>query len=164
MKCPACHYDDTKVIDSRVAPDGITIRRRRQCLRCGLRFSTREEMEILDLTIIKRDGRKEAYSREKLTVGLRKALEKRPIGEDDFKKLISNIERDIQLKKQNEIKSSEIGEIVIKRLARVDEVAYIRFASVYKSFKDAKTFQKELARFTSRKRNSSTKRKNINKY
>ena len=108
-------------------------------------------MELLDLTVIKRDGRKEAYSREKLAAGLRKALEKRPITADEFKKLVSNIEKDIQLKKKDEIKSSEIGEIVIKRLAKLDEVAYIRFASVYKSFKDVKTFQRELAKFTSKK-------------
>ncbi|MFH0819953.1 MAG: transcriptional regulator NrdR [bacterium] len=151
MKCPACHHFDTKVIDSRVATDGITIRRRRQCQKCSFRFSTREEMELLDLTVIKRDGRKEAYSREKLATGLRKALEKRPITADEFKKLVSNIEKDIQLKKKDEIKSSEIGEIVIKRLAKLDEVAYIRFASVYKSFKDVKTFQRELAKFTSKK-------------
>lgn len=151
MKCPACHHFDTKVIDSRVTTDGITIRRRRQCQKCGFRFSTREEMELLDLTIIKRDGRKEAYSREKLAAGLRKALEKRPITADEFKKLVSNIEKDIQLKKKDEIKSSEIGEIVIKRLAKLDEVAYIRFASVYKSFKDVKTFQRELAKFALRK-------------
>lgn len=151
MKCPACHHFDTKVIDSRVATDGITIRRRRQCQKCSFRFSTREEMELLDLTVIKRDGRKEAYSREKLAAGLRKALEKRPITADEFKKLVSNIEKDIQLKKKDEIKSSEIGEIVIKRLAKLDEVAYIRFASVYKSFKDVKTFQRELAKFTSKK-------------
>jgi transcriptional repressor NrdR len=152
MKCPACHHFDTKVIDSRVATDGITIRRRRQCQKCSFRFSTREEMELLDLTITKRDGRKETYSREKLAAGLRKALEKRPITADEFKKLISNIEKDIQLKKKDEIKSSEIGEIVIKRLAKVDEVAYIRFASVYKSFKDVKTFQRELAKLTSKKK------------
>lgn len=158
MKCPACHHFDTKVIDSRLAIDGITIRRRRQCQKCGFRFSTREEIEILDLTVIKRDGSKEAYSGEKLTAGLKKALEKRPITVDDFKKLVSNIERDIQLKKKNEIKSNEIGEIIIKRLAKVDEVAYIRFASVYKSFKDAKTFQKELAKFTTKKKNNFSKK------
>lgn len=158
MKCPACHHFDTKVIDSRLAIDGITIRRRRQCQKCRFRFSTREEIEILDLTVIKRDGSKEAYSREKLTSGLKKALEKRPITVDDFKKLVSNIERDIQLKKKNEIKSNEIGEIIIKRLAKVDEVAYIRFASVYKSFKDAKTFQKELAKFTTKKKNNFSKK------
>lgn len=158
MKCPACHHFDTKVIDSRLAIDGITIRRRRQCQKCGFRFSTREEIEILDLTVIKRDGSKEAYSGEKLTAGLKKALEKRPITVDDFKKLVSNIERDIQLKKKNEIKSNEIGEIIIKRLAKVDEVAYIRFASVHKSFKDAKTFQKELAKFTTKKKNNFSKK------
>ena len=163
MKCPACHHFDTKVIDSRVASDGITIRRRRQCQRCGFRFSTLEEMEILELTVIKRNGSKEAYSRDKLAAGLKKALEKRPITADDFKKLISNIERDIQLKKRDEIKSSEIGEIVIKRLAKVDEVAYIRFASVYKSFKDAKTFQRELAKFTIQKKKFRQKPKKAKK-
>ena len=152
MKCPACHHLETKVIDSRIASDGLAIRRRRECLKCSFRFSTREEVEILNLTVVKRDGHKEPYSREKLERGLRRALEKRPITNDEFKKLVNNVERDIQIRSRDEIKSSQIGEIVMKRLKKVDQVAYIRFASVYQSFKDAKTFQQELNRLFKKKK------------
>jgi transcriptional repressor NrdR len=140
MKCPICYFEDTKVIDSRVASDGLSIRRRRECEKCGFRFSTFEEMEILDLTVVKRDGKKELYNREKLISGLRKALEKRPIDDDGFKKLVHNIEKDIQQLRKNEINSEEIGAIVMKHLKDADIVAYIRFASVYESFDDAKDF------------------------
>jgi transcriptional repressor NrdR len=158
MRCPACYHIDTKVVDSRVASDGITIRRRRECLKCSFRFSTREEVEILDLMIVKRDGHKEAYIREKLESGLKRAFEKRSITDDDFKRLINNIERDIQVKAKNEIKSSQIGEIIMKRLKRVDQVAYIRFASVYQSFKDAADFRLELNKLKRKKRRGGKKR------
>jgi transcriptional repressor NrdR len=144
MKCPACHHTDTKVTDSRLINEGMAIRRRRECLECGFRFSTYEEVEILNLTVIKRDGRTEPYNKEKLELGLRKAFEKRPITHDEFKRLVNHIERDIQLDQKGEMKSSRIGEIIMKHLKRVDAVAYIRFASVYRSFKDAQTFQREL--------------------
>jgi len=144
MKCPACNFDDTKVVDSRVATDGFSIRRRRECLKCNFRFSTYEEMEILNLTIVKRDARRETYSRDKLVKGLKRALEKRPITEDTFKKLINRIERDLQLLGKSEITSEQLGQAVMKELRKVDQVAYIRYASVYESFKDAQTFQKEL--------------------
>jgi len=144
MKCPACHHVDSKVTDSRLINEGMAIRRRRECLKCKFRFSTYEEVEILNLTVIKRDGRKEPYSKEKLESGLRKSFEKRPITQDEFKKLINSIERDVQLEGRSEIKSSRMGEIIMKHLRKVDDVAYIRFASVYRSFKDAKTFQREL--------------------
>ncbi len=144
MKCPICYYQDTKVVDSRVASDGLSIRRRRECLKCGFRFSTYEEIIILDLSIVKRDGRKEAYSREKLVRGLKKALEKRPITEDKFKKLVNGIERDLQVLKKSEVTSDQIGQIVMKQLKKADQVAYIRFASVYQSFKDVQTFRREL--------------------
>lgn len=144
MKCPVCYYHDTKVIDSRVASDGLSTRRRRECLKCNFRFSTFEEMEILDIAIVKRDGKKESYSREKLVKGLKKALEKRPITDDNFKKLVHLIERDLQAERKNEITSGEIGQIVMKYLKKFDQVAYIRFASVYESFKDAHTFRREL--------------------
>lgn len=145
MKCPVCHYPETKVTDSRETEEGLITRRRRQCLRCSFRFSTYEEVEILDLMVIKRDGSREPYGRLKIIKGLRKALEKRPLTEDSFKKLVSGIERDIQLKvKGGEITSMQLGEIVMKHLRRVDQVAYIRFASVYQSFKDAKAFLQEL--------------------
>lgn len=144
MKCPICYYHDTKVIDSRVATDGLSIRRRRECLKCEFRFSTYEEIELLDLVIVKRDGRREAYSREKLTSGLKKALEKRAITEDKFKKLVHNIEKDLQRLQKPEITSRQIGAVVMKGLKKFDQVAYIRYASVYESFKDAHEFRKEL--------------------
>ncbi|MEA3398199.1 MAG: transcriptional regulator NrdR [Patescibacteria group bacterium] len=144
MKCPICYYQDTKVIDSRVASDGLSIRRRRECLKCGFRFSTYEEIEILDLLIVKRDGRKENYSREKLIKGLSKSLEKRPITKDKFKKLVNAIERDLQKLRQSEITSNQAGQIVMKHLKKTDQIAYIRFASVYQSFKDVQTFHREL--------------------
>ncbi|MBI4280582.1 transcriptional repressor NrdR [Candidatus Uhrbacteria bacterium] len=144
MRCPICNYQDTKVIDSRMASDGMSIRRRRECERCDYRFSTMEEMELLDLMVVKRDGRREPYSREKLERGLRKALEKRQYTDLEFQKLIHSIERDVQKKKRNELRSSEIGEMVMNRLRSFDKVAYIRFASVYRAFEDVKTFQQEL--------------------
>jgi transcriptional repressor NrdR len=144
MRCPACYYEDSKVIDSRVASDGLSIRRRRECLKCGFRFSTYEEVEILDLVVVKRDGRKESYSREKVTKGLKRALEKRPVTDDNFKKLINLIERDLQILRKNEVTTDQIGQIVMKNLKRFDQVAYIRFASVYESFKDAHEFRREL--------------------
>lgn len=144
MKCPICYFPDTKVVDSRVAPDGLSIRRRRECLKCSFRFSTYEEIELLDLIIVKRDGRREAYNREKMVGGLRKSCEKRPITEDLFKKLIHSIERDLQRLKKAEVTSRQIGQMVMKNLKKLDPVAYIRYASVYESFKDAQEFQKEL--------------------
>jgi transcriptional repressor NrdR len=145
MKCPVCNYKETKVVDSRVASDEITIRRRRECLKCGFRFSTYEQVELLDLTVIKRDGYKESYSRDKVEKGLRKAFEKRPILEEAFKILINKVERSIQALKKGEITSQEIGEIIMRELKKKDLVAYIRFASVYRAFEDLETFKKEIA-------------------
>lgn len=151
MRCPACHHEDTRVNDSRLVSDGMAIRRRRECSKCGFRFSTYEEVEILNLTVTKRDGRGEPYSKDKLEAGLKKAFEKRPITHDEFKRLVNKIERDIQMAGKDEIKSSEIGEIIMRNLKRKDQVAYIRFASVYRSFKDAKTFQQELKKLINKK-------------
>ncbi|MCX6740130.1 MAG: transcriptional regulator NrdR [Candidatus Parcubacteria bacterium] len=152
MKCPVCNYQETKVVDSREGSDGITIRRRRECLKCGFRFSTYEQVELLELTVIKRDGRKEAYEREKLENGLKKAFEKRPIGGEDFRILVNKIERNIQARKKNEITSQEVGELVTKELKKKDPVAYIRFVSVYRSFKDLETFQREINSVFNKKR------------
>lgn len=146
MNCPICNKKDTKVIDSRLIGEGFSIRRRRACDKCSYRFSTIEEIEILDLVVIKRDGRRENYSRDKMIRGLRTSLEKRPYLEDEFQKLVRDIERDIQKINQNEITSKDIGEIVMKKIKSFDQVAYIRYASVYRSFKDVKTFQAELNR------------------
>jgi transcriptional repressor NrdR len=159
MKCPICYYPDTKVIDSRTAGDGLSIRRRRECLKCGFRFSTYEEIEILDLVIVKRDGHKENYSREKMTKGLKKALEKRPITKDKFKKLIHLIERDLQKLKKPEVTSNKVGEVIMRQLKKVDKVAYIRFASVYESFKDAQTFRRELNKLLKTKKNNNKNNK-----
>lgn len=145
MRCPNCQNEDTKVVDSRPVEDGSAIRRRRECDKCGFRFSTYEEMEILDLSVIKKDGRKELYSREKLERGLRRAFEKREHTDQSMRKLVSGIEQEIQKKaKEGEIKSLEIGEIVMKKIKKVDKVAYIRFASVYRQFEDVDEFEKEL--------------------
>lgn len=144
MKCPVCYHQDTKVVDSRVATDGFSIRRRRECLKCGFRYSTYEELEILELVVVKRDGRRENYNREKLTRGLKRALEKRPITDEVFKKLVHAIERDLQVSGKNEVTSHQIGSIIMKNLKKIDKVAYIRFASVYQSFKDLAEFKKEL--------------------
>ncbi len=152
MKCPVCYFADTKVVDSRVASDGLSIRRRRECLKCGFRFSTYEEVEILDLTVVKRDGRKESYVRDKLIKGLKSAFEKRPITEEKFKKLINLIERDLQAIRKNEILSEQIGQIVMKQIKKIDQVAYIRFASVYQSFKDAQSFKRELNKLIKNKK------------
>jgi transcriptional repressor NrdR len=158
MKCPICYHDDTKVIDSRVAVDGLSIRRRRECEKCSFRFSTFEEVEILDLTVNKKGGEKEVYSRDKVVSGLKKALEKRPVSDDDFKKLVHNIERDIQQLRQSEVDSSEIGRIVMRQLMDIDIVAYIRFASVYESFKDADDFRDKLNKLFNNKQGDKRKK------
>lgn len=152
MKCPICLFQDTKVVDSRVAIDGFSIRRRRECLKCGFRFSTYEEIELLDLVIVKRDGRKEAYDKEKMVRGLKRSLEKRNVSEDNFKKLVSAVERDLQGLRQNEVASSEVGKIIMKELKKVDKVAFIRFASVYESFEDLQDFQEELNKLLKNKK------------
>jgi len=152
MKCPVCHFEDTKVVDSRISGDGFLIRRRRECLKCGFRFSTHEEMEILDLTVIKKDDRREAYDREKIVIGLRKALEKRNCSEEKFKKLIYCIERDLQVLNKVEVSSVEIGEIVMKNLKKTDKVAYIRYASVYQSFDGLEEFSEELEKLLKSKK------------
>jgi len=153
MRCLSCHYHDTKVTDSRLVSDGMAIRRRRECNKCGFRFSTYEEPEILNLSVVKRNGSHEPYIREKMETGIRKSLEKLPVTEEDFKKLINRIERDIQTLGKQEVKSSQIGEIIMKHLRKMNHVAYIRFASVYRSFTDVESFRKELLSLKPVKRN-----------
>jgi transcriptional repressor NrdR len=159
MHCPVCNSPDTRVVDTRLSPDGTSIRRRRQCDACGYRFSTLEEIELLNIVIIKRDGSHEVYSREKMERGLKKALEKRPHTDADFRSLVHGIERDIQRLNETELRSSDVGAIVMERLKSFDKIAYIRFASVYRQFEDVKTFQEELARLT----RQSTRKKKIRK-
>ncbi|MHB8831404.1 MAG: transcriptional regulator NrdR [Patescibacteria group bacterium] len=144
MHCPVCNHEESKVVDSRLTADGTAIRRRRECDECGYRFSTVEEVELLDVTVVKRDSHREMYSREKLSAGIRKALEKRPFTQEAFRSLINQIESDIAKKVSNEVTAPEIGEVIMERLRSFDKVAYIRFASVYRSFEDVKTFQRIL--------------------
>ena len=149
MVCPFCGHEDTKVVDSRDTNDGRAIRRRRECEKCQSRFSTYEEMEIMKLTVIKRDGSKQEYRKEKIENGLRKALEKCPVSEDRISKALGDIEYEIQSKDSPEITSKEIGKIVLAKLKELDDVAYLRFASVYKSFKNAESFVKEMEKLES---------------
>lgn len=151
MLCPACKTE-TKVVDSRVAQDGLSVRRRRECDKCGERFSTIEEMELLDVTVVKRDGRREAYDREKMEQGIKLSMRKRSYTNESFRTLISRIERDIQKRRKREIKSSEVGEIVMHQLKTFDKIGYIRFASIYRSFTDVSGFTKELQSLEKKKK------------
>lgn len=145
MRCPNCQNEDTKVLDSRPIDEGDAIRRRRECEKCNFRFSTYEEIEILDLTVVKKDGRREMFSKEKLERAIRLPLDKRPHTDETFRRLLSAIEIEIQRKATDgEIKSSEIGDIVMKKLKKADKVAYIRFAAVYRQFEDVDEFKEEL--------------------
>jgi len=144
MKCPFCGYEESKVIDSRPTDEGERIRRRRECLECGKRFTTYEIIESLPIIVIKKDKSREAFSRDKLLNGLLRACEKRPVSIDTLDKLISDIEMKIQNSLDREVSSDKIGELVMEKLKDVDEVAYVRFASVYRQFKDINTFMDEL--------------------
>ena len=157
MRCAVCNHKDTKVIDSRISSDGVSVRRRRECEKCEFRFSTLEEIELLDLTVVKRDGRRESYSREKLVRGLEKALEKRPYTDTSFQKFIHKIERDIQKKRRGQLTTAELGDIVMKHMRLFDKVAYIRFASVYRSFDDVRTFEAELKKLLESSKKSTPK-------
>lgn len=145
MKCPKCLNIDTKVVDSRPVEEAGAIRRRRECEKCNFRFSTYEQIEILDLAVTKRDGTRQPYVRDKLERGLRRAFEKRNLTDNAFRKVISEIENEIQKKAANgEIESEMIGEIIMKVIRKVDKVAYIRFASVYRQFEDIEKFKEAI--------------------
>jgi len=143
MLCPFCNHSETKVIDSRESSDGKVIRRRRECLKCQKRFSTYEQLELLNFVVVKKDGRKEDYKREKLEKGIRKALEKRPIDGKKIEEAIDEIEYKLQLDKNCEVSVRTIGKLVLEKLKELDDVAYLRFASVYKGFGSADSFKKE---------------------
>ncbi|MDQ1284489.1 MAG: transcriptional repressor NrdR [Patescibacteria group bacterium] len=147
MNCPFCNNTDTKVIDSRETSDGKITRRRRECLECETRFSTYEEVELLRLTVVKKDGRKVDFDKRKVESGIRKALEKRPIKEDGVAKLMGDIEYCLRSLDKAEVTTREIGRLVLKKLRELDEVAYVRFASVYKSFGSIESFKRELDTF-----------------
>lgn len=144
MKCRFCASNDSKVIDSRPTEDGSSIRRRRECINCGKRFTTYEKIEEIPVMVVKRDGRREAFDGEKIRAGVRKACEKRPIAADVQDRLVEDIAREVFNTLASEVSSREVGEIVMRQLKEVDEVAYVRFASVYREFKDTRTFMDEL--------------------
>ena len=148
MKCPYCSYYDTGVIESRHIENELVVRRRRICRKCNKRFTTYERIDLIPLMVIKKDGRREPFSREKITNGIIKACEKRPISIETINNLVNNIEETIKSEGVNEIKSNLIGELVISRLRDLDEVAYVRFASVYRQFKDLSSFVKEIRKIS----------------
>jgi len=144
MICPFCSNERTRVVDKREIGSGTVTRRRRECLECGKRFTTYERMEALDLYIIKKDGRREPYDSQKLRMGILKACEKRPISQDTISKIVDKIENELRQLKSVEVRSKVVGEKVMSELRKLDKVAYIRFASVYREFADVTDFQKEL--------------------
>jgi transcriptional repressor NrdR len=151
MFCPFCNADDTKVVDSRLVADGGQVRRRRECLHCGERFTTFELAELVMPRVIKTDGSRQPFDEEKLRAGLQRALEKRPVSSEQIEISISQIKHFLQVTGEREVPSRIIGEEVMRQLRELDEVAYVRFASVYRSFQDISEFQAELNRLSKRK-------------
>lgn len=144
MKCPYCGYEESKVIDSRPTDEGQRIRRRRECLQCAKRFTTYEIIESLPIIVIKKDKSRETFNRDKIMTGLLRACEKRPVSIDTLDNMIDEIEVIIQNSLDREVSSERIGELIMEKLKKIDEVAYVRFASVYRQFKDINTFMSEL--------------------
>lgn len=144
MKCPYCGFEESKVIDSRPADEGERIRRRRECLKCGKRFTTHEVIETVPIVVVKRDKSREVFDRAKLTAGILRACEKRPVSMQQIEKMVDSIEAQLQSSLDREVTSLYIGELTMEQLKNVDEVAYVRFASVYRQFKDINTFMEEL--------------------
>ncbi|HDM38029.1 MAG TPA: transcriptional repressor NrdR [Candidatus Omnitrophica bacterium] len=152
MKCPYCGHTEDKVVDSRSSQGQDSIRRRRECLKCKRRFTTYEHIENLPLMVAKKDGRRESFDRQKLLSGIIKACEKRKISVDQIEQMVDDIERTLQRRYDKEVSSSDIGEIVMEHLKRLDQVAYVRFASVYREFKDINQFMKELKQILAKER------------
>lgn len=150
MICPFCGADATKVVDKREGDSGKATRRRRECQKCTRRFTTFERAETLDLLVVKKDGRREVFDRAKLRSGVIKSCEKRPISAESIEKVVDEVEADLRKSAKSELSSREIGELVTKRLKKLDKVAYIRFASVYREFADVGDFEKELAKLSSK--------------
>ncbi|MDO4312851.1 MAG: transcriptional regulator NrdR [Eubacteriales bacterium] len=150
MKCPYCNHLDTRVIDSRPAEDGSSIRRRRSCDVCGKRFTTYEKVETIPLIVIKKDNNREQYNRGKIERGVLRACYKRPVSADEIQRTVDRIETKVFSLEEKEIPSNVIGEIVMEELQRLDEVAYVRFASVYREFKDVNTFMDEIKKILDR--------------
>jgi transcriptional repressor NrdR len=152
MKCPYCSFEESKVIDSRPTDEGHTIRRRRECISCKKRFTTYEKIEEVQLVVIKKDGTRESFNRNKLINGLIRACEKRPVSLKQIESVVESIEIGFQNDMLQEVESSIIGELIMRELRDLDEVAYVRFASVYRQFKDLDTFMDELTRLLNEKR------------
>lgn len=144
MRCPFCGHNEDKVVDSRESNEFDTIRRRRECLKCGKRFTTYEHLEEIPLMVVKKDSRREPFDRKKILAGLLKASEKRPVAIEQLESLTDEIERTLLRQDQKEVKSQRIGELVMEKLPAIDEVAYVRFASVYREFKDVNQFMQAL--------------------
>ena len=144
MKCPFCSHTEDKVIDSRATSEELAIRRRRECLACGKRFTTYEYVEKIPLMVIKKDGRREPFNRNKILEGLVRACQKRSVGMVQLESLVDEVEKEIQKKYDREIDAKVVGQMVVERLSRLDDVAYVRFASVYREFKDVQQFLQEL--------------------
>ena len=144
MKCPFCGCEDSRVIDSRSVEEGASIRRRRECPRCGRRFTTYEKYEQIPLLVIKRDGRREMFDSKKILAGLLRAFEKRPFTYEQIQSLTAQIENEIRASGENEVKSTKIGEVVMAHLEKIDQIAYARFASVYRQFADVNSFMQEI--------------------
>ena len=146
MKCPFCSYEESKVIDSRPADDGERIRRRRECIKCGKRFTTYEIIESVPIIVVKKDKSRQVFDRQKLFNGMIKACEKRPVTSDDIDRAIDDIELQLQNTLDREVTSIQIGELAMEKLKEIDDVAYVRFASVYRQFRDINTFMQELSK------------------
>ena len=144
MKCPYCGFQESKVVDSRPTEEGTTIRRRRECLACQKRFTTYEVMESLPLVVIKKNGNRQAFDRLKVLNGMIRACEKRPVTLSELEAVVNEIEQELQNSLEREVSSEKIGELVMRKLKTIDEIAYVRFASVYRQFKDINTFMDEL--------------------
>lgn len=168
MKCPFCGFKEDKVVDSRATAEESAVRRRRECLKCGKRFTTYEYIEEVSLLVIKKDSRREPFDRKKVLAGIIRACEKRPVSVEKMEDIVTQVERSIQKKSDREVLSSRIGELVMERLKLMDDVAYVRFASVYRQFKDVGQFMVELKDILEREkpadqtpqRKNRTKRKN----
>lgn len=152
MKCPYCSFEESKVIDSRSADDGERIRRRRECLKCGKRFTTHEVIETVPIIVVKRDKSREVYDRNKLIAGILRACEKRPVSLQQIEEMVDRIETKIQSMLDREITTMQIGEFAMEEIKNVDEVSYVRFASVYRQFKDIPTFMEELNKLLTEKK------------
>jgi transcriptional repressor NrdR len=151
MKCPFCSYEESKVVDSRPTEEGASIRRRRECTNCKNRFTTYEKIEEIPLIVVKKDGTRESYNRSKLINGILRACEKRPVSLEQIEDMVDSIEKKMHNAMEKEVKSKKIGEFVMTGLKELDEVSYVRFASVYRSFKDINSFIDELSKMLKEK-------------